>query len=92
MKLLSAPVLGAAALVTAPALWSALVTGGMPAETAAVRFAVVVVLGWAALSLVAMVVGPPPAPPTPQPAAPASDGDTVAFPAVDASGEPAGSR
>ncbi len=68
MNLLSAPVLGATAVLTAPALWSALV-GELPAETAAVRFAVVAVLAWAAISALALVVGPPP---------PASEADATA--------------
>lgn len=58
MNLVSVPVLGAAAVLTAPALWSALV-GTMPAETAVVRYAVVAVLTWVALSALAALVGSP---------------------------------
>lgn len=60
MKPLSVPVLGVAAVLTAPALWSALV-GELAVETAAVRYVVVAALAWAALSALALLVGPPPA-------------------------------
>lgn len=59
MNLLSLPVLGGAAVLTAPALLSAL-EGVLSPETALVRYAVVAVLTWAALSALAMLVGPPP--------------------------------
>ncbi|MDN4173541.1 hypothetical protein QWY28_11340 [Nocardioides sp. SOB77] len=88
MKLLSVPVLGAAAVLTAPALWAAL-TGELPVETAAVRYAVVAVLTWLALSALALVVGPPPAAEAAA-GADGADGDgalapTAVLPAVDPS-------
>lgn len=81
MNLVSVPVLGAAAVLTAPALWSALV-GTMPAETAVVRYAVVAVLTWVALSALAALVGSPPAPDADAGTGEALD-PTAVMPAVD---------
>lgn len=69
MNPFSLPVLGGAALVSAPALWSS-VTGQLRLDVGLSRYLVAVVLAWAALSLVAMLVGPAP---TPRPADDAVD-------------------
>lgn len=53
MSPLSGPVLGAAAVVTAPALWHAFVSGTQAPDVAMSRFLVAVVVCWAALSVVA---------------------------------------
>lgn len=62
MNLLSVPVLGGAALVSSPALWSGFVEGTSTPSVALTRYLVSVVLCWLALGAVAMVVGPPPEP------------------------------
>lgn len=62
MSPLSLPVLAGAAIVTAPTMWRALVEGTAPVEVALSRYLVSVLLCWAALGLVAMLVGPPPRP------------------------------
>jgi len=67
MSPLSAPVLVGAAVVASPALWAAMVEGSMTAETALVRYLVCVGLCWAAFAVLAMLVGPPPAPPRVEP-------------------------
>ncbi len=64
MNLLSPTVLGAAGLCASPALYQALVTGGMPLEVAMTRYLVALVLCWVAISLVAALVGQPPSPAT----------------------------
>jgi hypothetical protein len=56
MNLLSAPVLGAAALLAGPTLWQGLVTGVVPLEHALTRYGVTVALVWLALSAVVMLV------------------------------------
>ncbi len=58
MSPLSAPVLGGAALISAPALWGAFVTGTTPTEVALTRFLVCAVLCWAGLAVVSLLVGP----------------------------------
>ena len=65
MSPFSAPVLGGAALVTAPAWWNAL-QGTSPATDAVTRFLVCVAICWVAFELLAAFVGP-----APQPSAPA---------------------
>lgn len=62
MNLLSPTVLGAAGICASPALYQTLVTGGVPLEVAMTRYLVALVLCWAAISLVAALVGEPPAP------------------------------
>jgi hypothetical protein len=57
---LSAGVLGAATLVSSPALWLGLVEGSLPLDVALTRYLVAVVLCWAALSLVAAWAFPDP--------------------------------
>jgi len=78
VNMLSGPVLVAAGLLASPAVYQAVV-GGVPVETALVRGAIALVVCWAGLSVVAMLVGPPPRrttsdepAPTPAPAAPSS--------------------
>lgn len=55
---LSAPVLGAATVVSAPALWLGLVARSLPLDVALTRYLVAVVLCWAALSVVATFAFP----------------------------------
>ena len=58
MNLLSAPVLGGAALVSSPAWWATLVDGSRSPAFAVSRYLVSVLLCWVALEVVAMMVGP----------------------------------
>jgi hypothetical protein len=60
MSPFSGPVLGGAALVSAPALWSCLVTGTMPVADGLLRYLVTVAVCWLGLSVVAAMVGPAP--------------------------------
>ena len=60
MSPLSAGVVGAATLVSSPALWSALVDGTLPLDVALTRYLIALVLCWAALSLVATWAFPDP--------------------------------
>ena len=60
MDLLSAPVLGGAALVSSPAWWAAFVDGTRAPSFALTRYLVCVVLCWVALQVVSLVVGPVP--------------------------------
>ena len=62
MNLLSPTVMGAAGVCASPALYQALVTGGVPVEVAATRYLVALVVCWLAISIVAALVGEPPAP------------------------------
>jgi hypothetical protein len=57
----SAPVLGGAALVTAPAWWNVL-QGASPATDAMTRFLICVAACWLALEVLAAFVGPAPHP------------------------------
>ena len=57
---LSAGVLGAATLVSSPALWLGLVDRSLPLDVALTRYLVAVALCWAALSLVAAWAFPDP--------------------------------
>lgn len=59
MSPLSGPVLGAAALVSSPALWN-VIEGTAPVELALVRFLVSMVICWMAIEVVAAAVGPTP--------------------------------
>ena len=56
MNLLSAPVLGAAALLAGPTLWQGLVVGTVPLEHTLSRYFITVALVWAALSAVALLI------------------------------------
>lgn len=82
MNLLSAPVLGASALLAGPALWAGLVTGQAPLEHALSRYGITVALVWLALSAVAMLIES--TGPTLQPARVGTDGASAG------SGGPAG--
>jgi len=57
---LSTKVLGAATLVSSPALWLSLVDRTLPLDVALTRYLVALVLCWAALSLVATWAFPDP--------------------------------
>jgi hypothetical protein len=61
MSPLSAPVLGGAALLTAPALWRS-VTEAMPLDAALTRYLLAVLLCWVALEVVVTLFGRPAAP------------------------------
>jgi hypothetical protein len=61
MSPLSASVVGAATVVSSPALWQALVDRTLPLDVALTRYLVALVLCWAALSLVATWAFPDPA-------------------------------
>lgn len=54
----SGVVLGSAAVVASPALYQGFVTGTMPFHVAVVRYLVATLVAWAAISLVAELVGP----------------------------------
>ena len=60
MSPLSPQVLGAATLVSSPALWLGLVDQTLPIDVALTRYLVALVLCWAALSLVATWAFPDP--------------------------------
>ena len=88
----SLPVLGAATLISSPALYDALVTGSLPLGTALVRFLVAAAVVWVGLSLVGGLVSatsPTPAASEPLRALPAGDRSpadgpaTADFPAAD---------
>jgi hypothetical protein len=49
-------VLGGAAVFSSPALYSALVAGSLPLETAAVRFGIALVVVWVGLSMLTSLV------------------------------------
>jgi hypothetical protein len=61
MSPLSAPVLGGAALLTAPALWRS-VTDAMSLQAALGRYLLAVLLCWVALEVVVTMVGRPVSP------------------------------
>lgn len=58
MHLFSAPVLLGAALISSPALWSGFV-GQAPLQVGLSRYLLAVALSWAALTVVATLIGPP---------------------------------
>ena len=60
MNPLSTKVLGAATLVSSPALWLSLVDRTLPLDVALTRYLVALALCWAALSLVATWAFPDP--------------------------------
>jgi hypothetical protein len=82
MSPLSPSGLGAATLVSSPALWLALVDRTLPLDVALTRYLVALVLCWAALSLVATWAFPDPRtsrlqrPPTEEPVDDTPTGDT----------------
>ena len=80
MSPLSAGVLGAATVVSSPALWLGLVDRTLPLDVALTRYLVAVVVCWAALSLVATWAFPAPGSVTvpveePEPEPTSSDAD-----------------
>ena len=66
MSPLSVPVLGGAALVASPALWSAL-DGSMPMDVALTRYLIAVGICWALISVVAEFAFPTPGSVRPRP-------------------------
>ncbi len=60
MSPFSAPVLGGAALMSAPAWWNA-ADGAVPLTDAVTRFLVCVAICWVALEVLTAIVGPAPA-------------------------------
>lgn len=60
MSPLSTGVLGAATLVSSPALWLGLVDRSLPLDVALTRYLIALVLCWAALSVVATWAFPQP--------------------------------
>jgi hypothetical protein len=64
----SGPVLLAAALISSPALWAALVDGTLSPEVAFTRYLLCAGLVWAGFAVLAMLIGPPPRPTLADPA------------------------
>ncbi len=62
MRMLSTPVMGAAALVTSPALYQGLVLETIAIDIALIRYFIALMVCWVALSTVEMLVGEPPRP------------------------------
>jgi hypothetical protein len=62
MSPFSGLVLGSAAVVGAPALWSSLVLGTTPIADGLLRYVVAVLVCWVGLSVVVAMVGPVPTP------------------------------
>lgn len=62
MSPFSGPVLGSAAVLSAPALWSSLVTGATPVDEGLLRYIGCVAVCWIGLSMLLALVGPVPAP------------------------------
>jgi hypothetical protein len=62
MSPFSGVVLGAAAALSAPALWSSLVAGTMPVADGLLRYVITVAICWLCLSVVTALVGPAPRP------------------------------
>jgi len=60
MNPLSGSVLGGAAALSSPALWSSLVTGTTPLADGLLRYLGAVAVCWVGLSLVVALVGPAP--------------------------------
>ncbi len=60
MNVFAAPVMLAAAAVSAPAFWGAFVDGTTEPMTAFTRFGVCALLAWAGMTVVLMLVGPAP--------------------------------
>jgi len=77
MSPFSGSVLGGAAVLSAPALWSSLVTGTTPLADGLLRYIGAVAVCWVGLSLVAALIGPAPratvSPGAPEPATPGGD-------------------
>jgi hypothetical protein len=60
MSPLSAPILGGAALVASPALWSSVVDGTMPLDVALTRYLIAIVICWVVISVVVELAFPSP--------------------------------
>jgi hypothetical protein len=60
MSPFSGPVLGGAAVLSAPALWSSLVVGATPVADGLLRYMIAVLVCWFGLGLLAAMVGPAP--------------------------------
>jgi hypothetical protein len=60
MSPLSLPVLGAAAVMSSPALYGAFVDGTTTMQTALTRFLICAVLCWVGCSALTSLIGPPP--------------------------------
>jgi hypothetical protein len=60
MSPFSGVVLGTAAALSAPALWSSLVAGTLPVADGLLRYVVTVAICWLGLSVVVALVGPAP--------------------------------
>jgi hypothetical protein len=69
----SFPVLGLSAVVASPALYNGLVTGSIPIDQMLTRYLITVAVVWAALSLLAMMVGSAPKPVKVETAAPTDE-------------------
>jgi|tagenome__1003787_1003787.scaffolds.fasta_scaffold12651321_1 hypothetical protein len=80
MSPLSLPVLGAAAVMSSPALYGAFVDGTTTMETALTRFLVCAVLCWVGFSALASLIGPPPRTATDADGLATSDGATTVTP------------
>jgi hypothetical protein len=78
----SAPVLGGAALMSAPAWWHA-VEGTVPAGEAVTRFLICMAICWVALEVLTTLVGPAPARGSAQGAAGAGGEESTADPVAD---------
>lgn len=84
MSPVSTPVLASAAVVSGPALWSALVEDAMPLDVGLTRFLVALAVSWVLFSVVAAMLEPDP---KPAPVRRESvDGDATGSPASTASG------
>ena len=66
MSPFSGVVLGAAAVLSSPAMWSSLVAGTMPIADGLLRYVVAVAICWLGLGIVSALVGPAPRPTTTQ--------------------------
>jgi hypothetical protein len=73
---LSSGVLGAATVVSSPALWLGLVDGTLPLDVALTRYLIALVVCWAALSLVATWAFPDPGSPKSGPKAEVNEQET----------------
>jgi hypothetical protein len=60
MSPFSGPVVGGAAVLSAPALWTSLVMGSTPVADGLLRYLAAVAVVWVGLSLLVGLVGPPP--------------------------------
>jgi threonine/homoserine/homoserine lactone efflux protein len=78
MSPFSGPVLGGAAVLSAPALWSSLVLGTTPVEEGLLRYIGAVVVLWIGLSTLVALVGPAP-----------REATTTTMPRTEAGGTPA---